>query len=139
VTEIEECLKDRDTLAEHVGLSSPLGPADIEMSGTGRTPDQRSSKPSISAQRLDKKQIEQRIEEDRERHKRLRENQWAIPIGDDDAEFNQLWEETSSIGSDDYREAEEEAAQREQCAREHAEEMEALFGEQNQNGDRGHP
>jgi CTD kinase subunit gamma len=81
---------------------------------------------SSIAHKLDKKQIEQRIEEDRERHKRLREHQWAIPAGDDDAEFEQMWEETSSLGSDDYRVFEEEALQREECAREHMEEMEAI-------------
>lgn len=56
---------------------------------------------------LDKKQIEQRIEEDRERHKRQRENIWAVPETDE-AELDKLWEETSSLGSDDYRMIEEE-------------------------------
>jgi hypothetical protein len=33
--------------------------------------------------RLDKRQIEQRIEEDRERHKRLRESIWAVGADED--------------------------------------------------------
>src|SRR2546421_9261862 len=36
VVEIEECLKERDTLPDHVGLSSPIQPnMDTEMSGMG--------------------------------------------------------------------------------------------------------
>lgn len=73
--------------------------------------------------KLDKRQIEQRIEEDRERHKRLREGQWAVSAVDDDEEFERMWSETSSINSDDYRALDEEAEQRIECAKEHAEEM----------------
>jgi CTD kinase subunit gamma len=132
VTEIEECLRERDTLPDHVGLSSPAQPDDTEMTGTGVTAEPQSKlSRSTSAPRLDKKQIEQRIEEDRERHKRLREHQWAVPVDDEDVEFEQLYEETSSVGSDDYRVFEEEAMQREQCAKEHMEEMEATFASQN--------
>ncbi len=133
VMEIEECLKERDTLPDHVGLSSPVGPDDVEMGGISFTaePSMKGSKQAAAAQRLDKKQIEQRIEEDRERHKRLREHQWAIPSDDDDAEFYQMLDETSSVGSDDYRVFEEEALQREECAKEHMEEMETLHNGQN--------
>ena len=133
VMEIEECLKERDTLPDHVGLSSPIRPDDVEMGGMGTIaePSIKGPKHAAAAQRLDKKQIEQRIEEDRERHKRLREHQWAIPADDDDAEFYQMLDETSSIGSDDYRVFEEEALQREECATEHMEEMEALHNAQN--------
>lgn len=52
--------------------------------------------------RLDKRQIEQRIEEDRERHKRERENIWAVPK-EDNVEPNKLWDETSDLGEDDGR------------------------------------
>jgi len=38
---------------------------------------------------LDEKDIEQRMEEDRERHKRLREDTWAV---DPDTELEQLFE-----------------------------------------------
>src|SRR5271167_4494374 len=34
VSEIEECLKERDTLPDAVGLSSPLNGGDVEMGGT---------------------------------------------------------------------------------------------------------
>lgn len=47
------------------------------------------------------------MEEDRERHKRQRENIWAVPPGDD-AEMLRLWEETSDLGEDDHRLGEEE-------------------------------
>lgn len=60
--------------------------------------------------KLDKKQTEQRIEEDRERHKRQRENIWAVPPGED-AEMEKLWEETSDLGEDDHRMGEEEWAE----------------------------
>lgn len=62
--------------------------------------------------RLDKRQIEERIEEDRERHKRLRESIWATPKGQD-AEMWRLWDETSDLGEDDHLMGEEEQAERE--------------------------
>jgi CTD kinase subunit gamma len=134
VLEIEECLRERDTLPDHVGLSPPITTAEAEASGSAslNASEPGKAKQSGATQRLDKKQIEQRIEEDRERHKRLREHQWAISNDDDDAEFYQMLEETSSVGSDDYRLFEEEAMQREQCAKEHAEEMDAIFAAQSQ-------
>ncbi len=64
--------------------------------------------------RLDKKQIEERIEEDRERHKRLREGIWAVPKGAD-AEVWKLWDETSDLGEDDHLMGEEELAERDQA------------------------
>ncbi|KAI9742558.1 MAG: hypothetical protein M1818_003698 [Claussenomyces sp. TS43310] len=135
VKEIDECLKERDAIPDHIGLSSPTEPADTEMGGSGITEaTPRSARPSV-APRLDKEQIIQRIEEDRERHKRLREHQWAIPYNNDDAEFDEMWENTSSINSDDYRLFEEEAEQRKQCGKEHAEDMEAFFAAQAQNGE----
>jgi CTD kinase subunit gamma len=63
------------------------------------------------AQRMDKRQIEQRIEEDRERHKRLRESIWAVP-GDGYEELEKLWEEASDVGEDDYVVAREDAEER---------------------------
>ncbi|KAK0118512.1 hypothetical protein ONS95_007403 [Cadophora gregata] len=119
VSEIEELLKERDTLPDNIGLSSPLDPSTP-------LPPSSTSKGRIGGapQRLDKKQIETRIEEDRERHKRLRENIWAIPKvlqgnsfnggvagGAGPDEFDKLWEETSDLGEDDlvlYREEGEE-------------------------------
>jgi CTD kinase subunit gamma len=66
-----------------------------------------------NGQRLDKRQIEQRIEEDRERHKRLREGIWAVS-GEGDDEFNKLWDEASETGEDDYLVGSEDAEERRQ-------------------------
>jgi CTD kinase subunit gamma len=112
VCEIEECLKERDTLPDAVGLSSP---ADMEMTDVKTTP-----KPKINGTyvKLGKKEIEQRIEEDRERHKRLREHIWAVPLGSEDKEFEKLWDETSDLGEDDFILYEEEAQERKDASTE---------------------
>ncbi|KAF2144303.1 uncharacterized protein K452DRAFT_296501 [Aplosporella prunicola CBS 121167] len=105
VQELEECLKERDIGGAHPALSSPTNGAP----GSGRhTPR------ANGAIRLDKRQIEQRIEEDRERHKRLREVIWAVDH-DGDGEFEKLWEESSDIGDDDYIGAEEDKEERNQA------------------------
>ena len=66
---------------------------------------------TIGTTRLDKRQIEQRIEEDRERHKRLRESIWAV--GDTgDGEYVRLWEGASEIEEDDILGADEDGAER---------------------------
>lgn len=67
--------------------------------------------------RPDKRQIEQRIEEDRERHKRLRESIWAVN-SEDNKEFERLWEDTSDIGEDDFVAAEDDAYERRRAVRE---------------------
>ena len=71
---------------------------------------------SVFGIRLDKRQIEQRIEEDRERHKRAREGIWAVPQpttnSAQDAEFEKLWEDGSDVDEDDYQIAQEEAEER---------------------------
>lgn len=124
VSEIEEFLKERDTVPDHVGLSSPI-PQDVEMGGMSITVSQGSKGPKVNGVKtLDKKQVEQRIEEDRERHKRLRENIWAAPQ-DIDAEFDKLWEETSDLGEDDYILYEEECQDRRNAAAGWAEEHKA--------------
>jgi CTD kinase subunit gamma len=68
--------------------------------------------------KFDKRAIEQRIEEDRERNKRLRESVWAV-TGDDDQELDKMWEEGSDLGKDDYVIGEEEIEERMQFARYH--------------------
>ncbi|KAK0711022.1 CTD kinase subunit gamma CTK3-domain-containing protein [Lasiosphaeris hirsuta] len=109
VSEIEEVLKDRDTAAQDLALSSSptngdaLG--DMPPSQTILAPRKSNAPP-----KLDRKQVEQRIEEDRERHKRLRENIWAVPQGEY-AELDKLWEETSDLGDDDERMLAEEWAE----------------------------
>lgn len=51
---------------------------------------------------ITKEDIFRRIEEDRERHKRLRESLWVVPTGDDDWEFQQAWENTSELCDVDF-------------------------------------
>jgi CTD kinase subunit gamma len=65
--------------------------------------------------RMEKRVIEQRIEEDRERNKRLRESVWAVGK-DDQEELEKMWEEGSEMGEDDYVMAVEEAEERRQGA-----------------------
>ncbi|OTB17696.1 hypothetical protein K445DRAFT_56290 [Daldinia sp. EC12] len=92
VTEIEGCLKERDTSVD-AGFSSPANGDDASRpkNGNGTT----------NSHRLDKRQIEQRIEEDRERHKRMRESMWAVPATIE-GEAMKLLEETSDLGEDDH-------------------------------------
>jgi CTD kinase subunit gamma len=122
VSEIEECLKERDTLPDAVALSSPLNGDDVDMGGIdgGSLKNTPREKPKANGNyvRLDKKQIEQRIEEDRERHKRLREHIWAVPLGGEGREFEKMWEETSQLGEDDYILYEEESEERKEAGRE---------------------
>ncbi|MCJ1289800.1 hypothetical protein MMC34_001333 [Xylographa carneopallida] len=107
VTEIEACLKERDTLPEHTALS----PIDAnEQRGSNVT---QPVLKTNGVMRLDKRQIEQRIEEDRERHKRLKESIWGV--GSEDEEFEKLWDEASDIGEDDFLQAEEDAMERRQA------------------------
>ncbi|KAI3336578.1 CTD kinase subunit gamma CTK3-domain-containing protein [Xylariaceae sp. AK1471] len=110
MTELEGCLKERDTSANDLSLSSPLNgdeqpgaPASAADPDVGPQATQRngaSIKPT-------KRQIEQRIEEDRERHKRMRESMWVVPsnpVGQALKFFN----ETSDLGEDDRILGEEE-------------------------------
>lgn len=94
VAQIHEVLKERETTADDLGLVSPNGDEDMADASSGRPP--------RGHHRLEKRQIEQRIEEDRERHKRERESIWAVPAGSD-AEMNRIWEDTSDFGEDDDR------------------------------------
>lgn len=109
VVEIEACLKERDTLAAHPALS----PIDANAQ-RDQQPSQAAVPKANGVARLDKRQIEQRIEEDRERHKRLRENIWAVN-DEDDVEFERLWDEASEVGEDDVIAAEEDALERRQA------------------------
>lgn len=101
VSQIEDVIKERETNADDLGLASPNGDVDmLDVPPSQTIP--KSSKRNTQPTRLDKRQIEQRIEEDRERHKRERESIWAVPKGEN-AEQNKLWEETSDFGEDDDR------------------------------------
>lgn len=106
VTEIDAALKDRETHPAHLDLEQDEVPEDSARSKTG-TP----RNPKTQGMRVDKRQIEQRIEEDRERNKRLRESMWTVS-GNDADEFSKLWDEVSDIGEDDFINAKEEALER---------------------------
>ncbi|KAL3469613.1 CTD kinase subunit gamma CTK3-domain-containing protein [Aspergillus californicus] len=105
VVEIDAGLKDRDP---QTGLD--LEPEEEEeASSKSKTGTPRG--PKGNGIRVDKRQIEQRIEEDRERNKRLRESMWTIR-GDDTDEHRKFWDETSDIGEDDFTTANEELMER---------------------------
>ena len=82
---------------------------------TGATATGTGGKPN-GILKVDKRVIEQRIEEDRERNKRLRESVWAVG-GDDGEELGKMWEEGSEVGEDDHVLADEEADERRQAVR----------------------
>jgi len=113
VLEIDACLKERETHPGHL-LDDPVEGHDAGGKAKGGIP--RGAKVN-GAMRVDKRQIEQRIEEDRERNKRLRESMWAVS-GNDTDEFARFWDEASDTGEDDYLGAEEEQMGREQMAAE---------------------
>ena len=80
------------------------------------------AKRSLSSQKVDKQVIMQRIEEDRERNKRLRESVWAVSEDEND-ELHKLWEEGSDLGDDDFVITVEEAEERKQFARYYSEQL----------------
>ncbi|KAJ5645990.1 CTD kinase subunit gamma [Penicillium lividum] len=108
VIEIDAALKDRDTHPAHLELEQDEGQEDSSRSKTG-TP--RNTKAHV---RVDKRQIEQRIEEDRERNKRQRESAWAVS-GEDMDECQKFYDDVSDIGEDDFINAREEAEERRLC------------------------
>ncbi|GAB7360219.1 hypothetical protein MBLNU230_g7979t1 [Neophaeotheca triangularis] len=132
VTELEECIAGRDSV-RGMGTSPPDAPSGMDgtdggVAGTARhNPTPMSSHRDTGGMgtygatgiRLDKRQVEQRIEEDRERHKRAREGIWAIPqvpgAMDVDAEVDKMWDETSEINEDDYALMKEETEERTKC------------------------
>ncbi|PSK46126.1 hypothetical protein B9Z65_5094 [Elsinoe australis] len=120
VSELEECIKDRDQIG---GMRVEEGSPMAVDSGTPVDKGRRSRPPG--GVRLDKRQIEQRIEEDRERHKRLRESIWAVEA-EGDKEFDRLWDETSDVNEDDFILIKEEAEERRKAAKFHRMEIEEL-------------
>lgn len=106
LSQIEDVLKERETNDADMSPASPN--ADVEMMNQPDATSAQKTAQKAAAHGLDKRQIEQRIEEDRERHKRQRESIWAIRRTED-AEMLKLWEETSDWGEDDDRMIAEEA------------------------------
>ncbi|KAK6008199.1 hypothetical protein QM012_000102 [Aureobasidium pullulans] len=103
VDELEECIKDRDNIGGVGGVASP----------------EEAVRHSNGNVRVEKRQVEQRIEEDRERHKRLREGIWAV----NEDEFDKTWVDAADLNQDDYRTAMEEEAERKQYAGLHRTEL----------------
>ena len=121
VMELEECIKDRDQLGG--AAAGGVSPMDVDHGNSAAV---KNGTPIVKATgnvRIDKRQIEQRIEEDRERHKRSRESLWKAEK-DDDAEAMQIWESTADAGEDDYIIAQEESEERNSRALFHRQEME---------------
>jgi CTD kinase subunit gamma len=123
VLELEECIAGRDSGALPTSPGHTQGLLEQEglPSVTRSTPHSTVRDPAYHpGVRLDKRQIEQRIEEDRERHKRAREGIWAIPqqqggsLGED-AEIEKLWGEISDLDEDDYTISREEQEERRRC------------------------
>ena len=117
VTKIDRDLKDRED--KHRQGTGDHEQREKERHGRDREREkERAARKEKEARKYDKRAIEQRIEEDRERNKRLRENVWAVN-GNDEDELNRMWEETSDLNDDDYAIAQEEADERAQFARYH--------------------
>ena len=122
VMELEECIAGRDN-SLHESPAEPEMP--VEQDGTASvtrsTPQSTARDPVYNPTiRLDKRQIEQRIEEDRERHKRAREGIWAISQHSvsslaEDAELERMWDEVSDIDEDDFTISREELEERRRC------------------------
>ncbi|KAL7269940.1 hypothetical protein RUND412_007363 [Rhizina undulata] len=63
--------------------------------------------------KLQEQLIMQRMDEDRERHKQLRQNIWAVPLpraAGHNPEFEKMWEEASELGEEDFEIMREENA-----------------------------
>ncbi|KAI0127536.1 CTD kinase subunit gamma CTK3-domain-containing protein [Xylariales sp. AK1849] len=123
VAEIEELLRERAAASlGDMGLSSPAngdGGSSGAHEGTvrnGSTTGAVDSAQGASAKstrngapplKLEKRQIEQRIEEDRERHKKRRENVWVTPR-EGKQRRQKVWDDGSDVGEDDSRMGDEE-------------------------------
>lgn len=114
VSQIDEVLQDRYQTAQDLAIMPALSPREDGLPHSDNLGDMPPPRTRITPRnknlpppKLDRKQVEQRIEEDRERHKRQRENIWAVSQ-EDDGELNRLWDETSSLGDDDERMGREE-------------------------------
>ncbi|KAI1268595.1 CTD kinase subunit gamma CTK3-domain-containing protein [Xylariaceae sp. FL1019] len=102
VADVQDLLKARGTATNDLSLSSPVNNDD--------TPTAPNSNPKSDASKPSKRQIETRIEEDRERHKRAREHMWIVP-SDPLEQARKYFNEISELGEDDRILGEEETAQ----------------------------
>ena len=121
MSELQECLKERDTNPAHPALSpikTTLSPANPNVPDSGQMSPNGAAIKANSAYsgnttsvRPDKRVIEQRIEEDRERHKRLRESIWAMD-GEGHNEFDKTYDDASDVDEDDLRASGEDFEER---------------------------
>lgn len=117
VKELDEMLQQRASLMQNGDLNAiepvhqPTRKEDIHES-KHQWPMAFSSNARTSGMKrpTDKKQIEQRIEEDRERHKRLKESIWQIGDGENE-ESDKMWDECSDIDEGDLMAAEDETSE----------------------------
>ena len=117
VHEINACLKERDNYPDDL-LESKAPEGGVGRGDENNVDEVKSDilKAGASAKiKVDKRQIEQRIEEDRERNKRLREIIWAVP-SHDKGEVEKVWDDLSDIGDDDFLQTSEETQERLQAA-----------------------
>lgn len=120
VDEIDACLKERDNYPEDL-LESKAPEGGDENNNADEAAAAAAARGDIlkagsSAKiKVDRRQIEQRIEEDRERNKRLREIIWTVP-SHDKGEVDKVWDDLSDIGEDDFLQTSEEAQERLQAA-----------------------
>ncbi len=125
VVELEEYVRGRDVAGiaspeHHEGAVKSVEPAVGVGAGPAKsTPHSNAREPAYNPGiRLDKRQIEQRIEEDRERHKRAREGIWAVSQTSnlmEDAELKRMGMEDSEVDEDDLMIAREAAEERRKC------------------------
>jgi CTD kinase subunit gamma len=135
---IEGSLKEREEkfgklLSDHAGENAQddgqmddvvpdATTANVEGSAkpTPKTSSSQNERKPSTVSKVDKRAIEQRIEEDRERNKRLRESVWAVS-GDDEQEMTKMWEDLGDavLGEDERIVAAEEAEERKQFVRYH--------------------
>lgn len=125
VVELEECIGGRDSanglVASPMHLTTQAGEngGQSTVRSTPHSTARDSYGPGYPAIRLDKRQVEQRIEEDRERHKRAREGIWAIAQESsslrEDAEYERMLDEASDVDEDDFVLTKEEREERARC------------------------
>lgn len=66
------------------------------------------AQPTDTLPTISREDILRRIEEDRERHKKLRESLWVVPLNDEAWEFAMAWDQTSELCEADYENMREE-------------------------------
>lgn len=120
VAELEECIASRDNgTGDQVSPQQKIDTGAMEMDDTSKPVREKSTAAAPRDGRLDKRQVEQRIEEDRERHKKSREGRWAVAqLSEDpalDAQCQVLWEQSCGLEDDDYVLIAEEAENRTEC------------------------